>query len=92
MSQERLSYEERNRQREERILQHERALNDSRRHAREIDHSYDGESPEETERIFQRRKKIAIVFGVLAVVFFIHALFKKSSSSYTPPSPVEAVE
>jgi hypothetical protein len=74
---ERISYEERNRQREERVLQHDRALNASRQNAKNIKDPQGGETPEEAAKIFQRRRKVAIVLGVLAIVALIHVLLSQ---------------
>lgn len=88
MSQEHLSYEERNRQREERIIQHERELNESRIKARRAKQVEDTEAPLQAAKAFKRRRMVAIIFLVLTVIAFVMALLKKSPVR-TPAAPPE---
>ncbi len=86
MSQDRLSYEERNRQREERVIEHERALNESRRKAKRAPHGND-EDPEallKAQQSLKLRRAIAIIFAIIALIGLFVGLSKKSST----PRPV----
>lgn len=89
MSQEHLSYEERNRQREERIIEHERALNDSRLKARRAKPQAETPNPEQSAKALKIRRIILAVLVLFTLIALFSALRQKPAHAPAPPATAE---